>query len=482
MKTVQNPRGITAAEDLLVGPEGQIRVDTSRGELRLHDGVTAGGRRIPNMDAIKTLFGFSVLNNYSAIRRVTSLAELQAVIVPTADVVWLQSPGLDDLFWWGDLGSRGDSVPSASAGHWYRVVDVVSGAGARPIGPVILNGGLFYDSATAVLSVVKRDGTAPTASDPVYVQMDMSREGLVNPAQPRVLKFTSSCAVQLSTFPLASGNLYGVRANRALKLWVLAIPSAANPTQEARLGVVNCSNVGGRVENTIGMTANNYPQILPLWNRANFVAINVGGPAATTSALIIYKDALATNTLGYTPIGYLEFDAGFATQMPGVVPTRLVLVTGNTRLPGMEHPVDNSFGASTFTTSVVIPLDATPPLTAEGAQVATAAAASSYPPSSHFRADVTIQMLRTTIGDSVLALHAVGDASAFAAQALTHAVANQYATGNFSGFFSNPAGSGSTINLRAGPATAGTISMVLAGANLGGLVGLSCLRLYEISA
>lgn len=56
MKTIQLPRDTTAAADALILPEGVLYVDTTRDELRLHDGVTPGGFRLPNINALNTTF------------------------------------------------------------------------------------------------------------------------------------------------------------------------------------------------------------------------------------------------------------------------------------------------------------------------------------------------------------------------------------------------------------------------------------------
>lgn len=56
MKIVQQPGGTTQESDEYVGPPRQITVDTTRSEFRLHDGVTPGGIRIPNLDYLLTVF------------------------------------------------------------------------------------------------------------------------------------------------------------------------------------------------------------------------------------------------------------------------------------------------------------------------------------------------------------------------------------------------------------------------------------------
>lgn len=53
---VQQPGGVTKQADAYIGPPKQITVDTSRWEIRLHDGKKKGGWRIPNLDQLKRLF------------------------------------------------------------------------------------------------------------------------------------------------------------------------------------------------------------------------------------------------------------------------------------------------------------------------------------------------------------------------------------------------------------------------------------------
>lgn len=47
---VKRRRGTTAENDAFTGAEGEIVVDTERHELRVHDGSTVGGYRIPTKD------------------------------------------------------------------------------------------------------------------------------------------------------------------------------------------------------------------------------------------------------------------------------------------------------------------------------------------------------------------------------------------------------------------------------------------------
>lgn len=56
MKILLFPRASTAVSDAYTGPAGQVTEDTTRVELRLHDGITPGGQRILNLNQLLTIF------------------------------------------------------------------------------------------------------------------------------------------------------------------------------------------------------------------------------------------------------------------------------------------------------------------------------------------------------------------------------------------------------------------------------------------
>lgn len=56
MKVKQQAGGTTAESNAYTGSARQITVDTDRHELRVHDGATAGGHRIPTLTALALLF------------------------------------------------------------------------------------------------------------------------------------------------------------------------------------------------------------------------------------------------------------------------------------------------------------------------------------------------------------------------------------------------------------------------------------------
>lgn len=55
-KRVQFPRSNTSGNDAYVGPAGQVVVDSTRNEMRLHDGTKLGGWRFPNLTQLLRLF------------------------------------------------------------------------------------------------------------------------------------------------------------------------------------------------------------------------------------------------------------------------------------------------------------------------------------------------------------------------------------------------------------------------------------------
>lgn len=53
---LQFPRGTTGQNNKYIGPNGEITVDATRKELRLHDGIKPGGHRIASLETLYSLF------------------------------------------------------------------------------------------------------------------------------------------------------------------------------------------------------------------------------------------------------------------------------------------------------------------------------------------------------------------------------------------------------------------------------------------
>jgi len=125
MKQVQFPRNTTVVEDGVIGPEGQVRVDTTRKELRLHDGVTPGGIRIPNYELVQQLIagGGSTGAAAASVVIYATEADMKAATPPSTSLLQLAvvvEAGAEALYFWKFNGSDNATVDSDVSGTWHR--------------------------------------------------------------------------------------------------------------------------------------------------------------------------------------------------------------------------------------------------------------------------------------------------------------------------------------------------------------------------
>ena len=93
---VKRRRGTTAENDAFTGAEGEITVDTEKHELRVHDGVTRGGFKIPTAESLD--FASKSLDNLSS----NGEARFTAKVDKGHELIDFQ-------------------IPTAGGGHtWYR--------------------------------------------------------------------------------------------------------------------------------------------------------------------------------------------------------------------------------------------------------------------------------------------------------------------------------------------------------------------------
>lgn len=120
MKLVQQPRGPSSKEDGLLLPSGVIRFDETRGEMRMHDGLTPGGRRYPNIDSVKALIATGNEGAIGSLRVVATELELQAVL-PSANIVAVvRDAGLEETYIWNPGIPEPGDIVSAIDGYWRR--------------------------------------------------------------------------------------------------------------------------------------------------------------------------------------------------------------------------------------------------------------------------------------------------------------------------------------------------------------------------
>lgn len=138
-KKVQLAGGSTAQEDAYIGLDREVRVDTSRKELRVHDSVTPGGHRLPNISEILRLINGATYIIYSSdFNDLTSAdpGDGTTVYVISSDVT-----GLDVNDWGGVYVFRPGAIPTnipglvwaaAGGGYWLNVTGM-SGRGSSLI-------------------------------------------------------------------------------------------------------------------------------------------------------------------------------------------------------------------------------------------------------------------------------------------------------------------------------------------------------------
>lgn len=130
-KNVQHPRGSTTAEDAITGLAGQIRVDTTRNELRLHDGTTPGGHRILTSANVSQLIDDLIqdveINVKADITYVSSKAAMAALEPGVGMLVVLNQDEFAQAYVWVDDyatypydGLKGHVASTHTPGSYYR--------------------------------------------------------------------------------------------------------------------------------------------------------------------------------------------------------------------------------------------------------------------------------------------------------------------------------------------------------------------------
>lgn len=123
MKAVKHPRGDTEQESAILGYEGQLRVDLSRGTVRVHDAQRQGGFELPNMDIVKALIaqGPEGGTDEAEISYFATQAELIAVVPSPNAVAIVGEAGLEDIYVWKPGAGDGGTLTSSVDGNWHRL-------------------------------------------------------------------------------------------------------------------------------------------------------------------------------------------------------------------------------------------------------------------------------------------------------------------------------------------------------------------------
>lgn len=159
-KNVQHPRGTTAAEDSITGLVGQLRIDTERRELRLHDGATPGGVVIPNSTTVGEVVATAIAGAGVGVQaNILIAASTVALAALTPSLYTLAILNLDDfsaLYTWVNNNTHYD----ATQGHVLSTV--TPGTYWRPVGQYT-GGDLLTASSTVypVGTVLWAAGNSP---------------------------------------------------------------------------------------------------------------------------------------------------------------------------------------------------------------------------------------------------------------------------------------------------------------------------------
>lgn len=122
MKNLKFPRGSTAQEDGILGAEGTIRLDMSRGELRVHDNAKQGGHRLLNAESIQALIAASQEGTGSTVITVIDTAALKD-IQGAADILGIvNGVGGEEAYVWHPGGGDQGTITSNLGGYW-RLLD-----------------------------------------------------------------------------------------------------------------------------------------------------------------------------------------------------------------------------------------------------------------------------------------------------------------------------------------------------------------------
>lgn len=129
-KDVQQVGGPAEQEDLRTGLDRQVTIDTSSYEIRVHDGVTQGGQRIPNVAGVQNLIDVATGGAFGSLHILSDEAALKALTPSAGIVAVVIAAGLEETYiWHAGSGDQG-TIPSDTSGYWQRI-DSVTGTLVR---------------------------------------------------------------------------------------------------------------------------------------------------------------------------------------------------------------------------------------------------------------------------------------------------------------------------------------------------------------
>lgn len=154
-KDVQIQGFATATIDQMLGLIRELMIDTSRGEIRVMDGVIPGGHRIPNIDTINTLISAALNSSGITLKFFVDTAAM-AASTPTASILAVvQTDGADSFYLWKNVANPNDgtSITGSLGGSWRKLGGDGHLNNPKEILPVITGGPTYtYELATITQS------------------------------------------------------------------------------------------------------------------------------------------------------------------------------------------------------------------------------------------------------------------------------------------------------------------------------------------
>lgn len=152
-KIVQQPGSGTTNEDAIIGATRQIRIDTDRNEARLHDGVTAGGHRLPNYETILQLIEQYLLSvGKSTLVFYDTIGELH--VAPTGNGILAVVNGIPDPTIVNQLPNIYKWYAGTANNNYFDIVTASTGGYWAPIGnPGIQPNGFLLTDFNNVFSL-----------------------------------------------------------------------------------------------------------------------------------------------------------------------------------------------------------------------------------------------------------------------------------------------------------------------------------------
>ncbi len=509
---VQHIRGTTAEIEAITPLPAEFGFDTSRKELHIGDGATAGGIRIPKKNISEVVIAGQITanqNNYSptslkyagtlyistdASRDITGMVPLTVTDSADGREIVLYNSGsfnavLKDQSASSTAANRfdlgGSDVtlqPKNAVTLRYRTQGALNRWEiiARTDGQAIANGGVIASklAASAMAFVGMINGTIvpsvagsaltvalktlagadPSAGDPVYLIFRNT-----TPATGDYVVLTMTAA---NSLVVSSGSSLGVATNnQAFKLWGGFFNDAGTP----RMWLNNCLLNSGTSKSIFGLSG---------FGIASSTA--EGGAGAADSAHTFYTGT-AVAAKAYIPAFNMTWESGLAavgTWSAG--PTRTQLFGPGVPLPGaVIADFENSTG-SVLSGTTVLPVDNTIPQNTEGDQYFSQAIT---PSSAAHLIDVESELMLHNTAGTTLAIALFQDSGA---NAISVAASTQGATAftelvmRYRGLPGT--GSATTFKVRGGGPTAGTTTLNGGtGANFFSNTIYSYLRVKEIA-